>query len=56
MELVGGTAGAQFTPSGILRLPLAHQAPGRLLDALEQDLGQLAPNVEVSDNGSYAVQ
>jgi transcription-repair coupling factor (superfamily II helicase) len=56
MELVGGTAGAQFTPSGILRLPLAQQAPGPLLDALEQDLGQLAPNVEVSDNGSYAVQ
>ena len=56
MELVGGTAGAQFTPSGVLRLPLAQQAPGPLLDALEFDLGQLAPNVEVSDNGSHAVQ
>ena len=43
MELVGGTAGAQFTPAGVLRLPLAQQAPGPLLDALEQDLGQLAP-------------
>jgi transcription-repair coupling factor (superfamily II helicase) len=56
MELVGRTAGAQFSPSGILRLPLAQQTPGPLLDALEQDLGQLAPNVEVSDNGSHAVQ
>jgi transcription-repair coupling factor (superfamily II helicase) len=56
MELVGGTAGAQFSPSGILRLPAAQQTPGALLDALEQDLGRLAPNVEVSDNGPYAVQ
>ena len=56
MELVGGTAGAQFTPSGVLRLPLAEQAPGPLLEALEKYLGQLAPNPEVSDNGSHAVQ
>lgn len=56
MELVGGTAGAQFSPSGILRLPLAQQTPGALLDALAHDLGQLAPNVEVSDNGSHAGQ
>ena len=56
MELVGRTAGAQFTPSGILRLPAAQQAPGPLLDALEHDMGQLAPNPEVSDNETHAVQ
>lgn len=56
MELVARTQGAQFTPAGILRLPLAQTTPGPLLDALEYDLGQLAPNPEVSDNGSHAVQ
>ena len=56
MELVGVTAGAQFTPAGVLRLPLAQQTPGPLLDTLEQYLGQLAPRVEVLDNGSHAVQ
>ena len=56
MELVGVTAGAQFTPAGVLRLPLAQQTPGPLLDTLEQYLGQLAPKVEVLDNGIHAVQ
>ena len=42
MNLVTGTEGAQFTPAGVLRLPLdgAHDA-GRLLDLLGSQLKQL---------------
>ena len=44
MNLVTATEGAQFTPAGVLRLPLdgAHD-PGRVLDLLEGQLKQLAP-------------
>ncbi len=44
MNLVTGTEGAQFTPAGVLRLPLdgAHDA-GRVLDLLEGQLKQLQP-------------
>jgi transcription-repair coupling factor (superfamily II helicase) len=44
MSLVTGTEGAQFTPAGVLRLPLdgAHDA-GTVLDLLEGQLRQLAP-------------
>jgi len=44
MSLVTSTEGAQFTPAGVLRLPLdgAHDA-GRVLDLLEGQLGQLQP-------------
>ncbi len=44
MNLVTGTEGAQFTPAGVLRLPLdgAHDA-GRVLGLLEGQLKQLAP-------------
>jgi transcription-repair coupling factor (superfamily II helicase) len=44
MSLVTHTEGAQFTPAGVLRLPLdgAHDA-GRVLDLLEGQLKQLQP-------------
>jgi len=44
MSLVTRTEGAQFTPAGVLRLPLdgAHD-PGQVLDLLEGQLGQLQP-------------
>ena len=40
----------------VLWAAAANLAPGPLLDALGLSLGQLAPNVEVSDNGTHAVQ
>ena len=43
MEIVRETKDAQFTPAGVLRLPLDGAAtPGAVLEFLEQRLGQLA--------------
>jgi hypothetical protein len=43
MDLVRQASGAQFTPAGVLRLPLdGFQAPAQLLDNLQQRLLQLA--------------
>jgi hypothetical protein len=43
MSLVSQTEGAQFTPAGVLRLPLdGMHSPAQLLDALGQRLEQLA--------------
>jgi hypothetical protein len=42
MELVSGTHGAQFTPAGVLILPLdGLSAPGEILARLKQHLEQL---------------
>ncbi len=41
MQLVSETAGAQFTPAGVLRIPVPPLAPGELLDALRQRIAQL---------------
>lgn len=45
MRLVSLTSGAQFTPAGILRLPLVDGAadPGRLLDHLDAVIQSLSP-------------
>jgi transcription-repair coupling factor (superfamily II helicase) len=44
MSLVTGTEGAQFTPAGVLRLPLDGASnAGRVLDLLENQLKQLEP-------------
>ncbi len=42
MELVGKLEGAQFTPAGVLRLPLTTQDPGKVLEFLKLQLEQLA--------------
>lgn len=43
MALVKETKGAQFTPAGVLRLPLdGHGAPGQLLELIKEKLGALA--------------
>jgi transcription-repair coupling factor (superfamily II helicase) len=42
MALVGGTRGAQFTPAGVLRLPLdGLNTPARILEFLRQRLAEL---------------
>ncbi|MBI4892268.1 MAG: transcription-repair coupling factor [Acidobacteria bacterium] len=41
MQLVSETAGAQFTPAGVLRVPVPPLAPGDLLDALRRHIAQL---------------
>ncbi len=42
MALVSGTKGAQFTPAGVLRLPLdGHGAPAQILDLVKEKLGAL---------------
>jgi hypothetical protein len=42
MALVSETKGAQFTPAGVLRLPLdGHGAPTQLLDLVKEKLGAL---------------
>ncbi len=44
MSLVTGTEGAQFTPAGVLRLPLDGASnAARVLDLLEGQLKQLEP-------------
>jgi transcription-repair coupling factor (superfamily II helicase) len=44
MRLVTGTEGAQFTPAGVLRLPLDGASnAGRVLELLEDQLKQLEP-------------
>jgi hypothetical protein len=50
MNLVTATEGAQFTPAGVLRLPLdgAHDA-GRVLGLLEDQLKQLEPQPAKSE-------
>ena len=50
MSLVTATEGAQFTPAGVLRLPLdgAHDA-GRVLGLLEDQLKQLEPHPATSE-------
>jgi transcription-repair coupling factor (superfamily II helicase) len=46
MSLVTGTEGAQFTPAGVLRLPLDGASDaGRVLGLLENQLKQLEPQV-----------
>ena len=42
MQLVGDTPGAQFTPAGILRLPVPTLDPGALLDLLKRQIAGLA--------------
>jgi transcription-repair coupling factor (superfamily II helicase) len=42
MQLVSETAGAQFTPAGVLRVPLAPLPPGELLEALRARIAELA--------------
>ncbi|MGE5570664.1 MAG: transcription-repair coupling factor [Rhodospirillales bacterium] len=43
MALVKETKGAQFTPAGVLRLPLdGHGAPAQLLELVKEKLGALA--------------
>ena len=43
MNLIAGTQGAQFTPAGVLRLPLdGIQAPSEVLDYLGERLTELA--------------
>jgi transcription-repair coupling factor (superfamily II helicase) len=42
MTLVSATKGAQFTPAGVLRLPLdGHGAPAQILDLVKEKLGAL---------------
>jgi transcription-repair coupling factor (superfamily II helicase) len=42
MSVVTRTEGAQFTPAGVLRLPIdGASAPGAVLDLLEGHLAQL---------------
>jgi hypothetical protein len=42
MALVSGTRAAQFTPAGVLRLPLdGMSAPASILDFLKQRLAEL---------------
>ncbi len=49
MELVAGTPGAQFTPAGILRLPVpAGEEASVLIDFLEDVLGRLGSGPEVA--------
>jgi hypothetical protein len=44
MDIVQATKDAQFTPAGVLRLPLDGAAtPGAVLEFLDQRLAQLAP-------------
>ncbi len=51
MSLVTGTEGAQFTPAGVLRLPLDGASnAGQVLDLLEGQLKQLAPQSGVVRN------
>ena len=47
MDLVSSTEGAQFTPAGVLRLPLAgaSDAPAAVLEFLSQSLAVLTPKV-----------
>ncbi len=42
MQLVAKTEGAQFTPAGVLRLPVDGAAPAQVLDLLGERLGELA--------------
>jgi len=42
MQLVAKTEGAQFTPAGVLRLPVDGAAPGQVLDLLGERLVELA--------------
>ena len=44
MNLVRKTNGAQFTPAGVLLLPVDGAAPGEILRGLEERLGQLHPS------------
>jgi len=49
-ELIEQTEGAQFTPAGVLRLPLGeHPTPERLLESLENQLSRLAPRKQRKD-------
>jgi len=41
MNLVSKTSGAQFTPAGVLLLPIDGSSPGEILHTLEERLGQL---------------
>jgi len=41
MTLVSATAGAQFTPAGVLKLPLAVETPGAVLEYLAGSLKEL---------------
>jgi transcription-repair coupling factor (superfamily II helicase) len=43
MNLVSHTPGAQFTPAGVLRLPVDHTGPAALLAHLKGQLTQLLP-------------
>jgi hypothetical protein len=44
MDLVNGTQGAQFTPAGVLIIPLnGISAPGEILAFLKRRLEQLQP-------------
>lgn len=42
MQLVSETPGAQFTPAGVLRVPLEPLPPGELMQALRARIGELA--------------
>jgi transcription-repair coupling factor (superfamily II helicase) len=41
MQLVAKTEGAQFTPAGVLRLPVDGPAPGQVLGFLSARLAEL---------------
>jgi transcription-repair coupling factor (superfamily II helicase) len=42
MQLVSETPGAQFTPAGVLRVPVEPLPPGELMQALRARIGELA--------------
>ncbi len=55
MNIVSGTKGAQFTPAGVLMLPLDGQtAPGEILGFLRDKLDQLRPPEVIQPNPSPA--
>jgi hypothetical protein len=41
MDLVRHTEGAQFTPAGVLKLPVRHHAAAQLIGELQEKLQQL---------------
>jgi len=43
MELVSHKEGAQFTPAGVLRLPLGSTAPDAVLDSVKESITALSP-------------
>jgi transcription-repair coupling factor (superfamily II helicase) len=43
MALVSSKEGAQFTPAGVLRLPLPNADPGAVLDSVKESIETLSP-------------